>query len=111
MVQIGRVVVCRNTPHQRGHETAMHGILSLLSGNCHILATFFGMRLRFARRQSMDEWEYNTKLDELDHLLNDDLDTPSEPSRIWDLLAEVSHHDLRIGMMSGAEQAVLHYLS
>lgn len=41
----------------------------------------------------MDDLEYNAKLDELDHLLND-LDIESEPSRIWDLLAEVSHHDL-----------------
>lgn len=41
----------------------------------------------------MDELEYNAKLDELDHLLND-LDIETEPSRIWDLLAEVSYHDL-----------------
>ena len=41
----------------------------------------------------MDDLEYNAKLDELDHLLND-LDVESEPSRIWDLLAEVSHHAL-----------------
>ncbi|MGI4747788.1 MAG: hypothetical protein ACRYGI_08545 [Janthinobacterium lividum] len=41
----------------------------------------------------MDDLEYNAQLDELDHLLND-LDIESEPSRIWDLLAEVSHHDL-----------------
>ena len=42
----------------------------------------------------MDEIEYHAKLDELDRLLND-LDEPAEPARIWDLLAEVSHHDLR----------------
>lgn len=47
----------------------------------------------------MDEREYNAKLDELDHLLNDDLDLPTEPSRIWDLLAEVSHHDLHHGAL------------
>ena len=42
----------------------------------------------------MDELEYNAKLDELDRLFND-LDEPAEPTRIWDLLAEVSRHDLR----------------
>ena len=42
----------------------------------------------------MDELEYNAKLDELDRLFND-LDAPAEPARIWDLLAEVSRHDLR----------------
>ncbi len=42
----------------------------------------------------MDELEYHAKLAELDHLLND-VDEPVEPARIWDLLAEVSHHDLR----------------
>ncbi len=41
----------------------------------------------------MDDLEYNAKLDELDHLMND-LDVPLEPSRVWDLLAAVSHHDL-----------------
>ena len=42
----------------------------------------------------MDELEYNAKLDELDRLFND-LDEPAEPARIWDLLAEVSRHDLQ----------------
>lgn len=42
----------------------------------------------------MDESEYHAKLDELDRLLND-IDEPDEPARIWDLLAEVSWHDLR----------------
>ena len=41
----------------------------------------------------MDDLEYNAKLDELDHLLNDP-EIDSEPSHIWSLLAEVSHHDL-----------------
>lgn len=41
----------------------------------------------------MDDLQYQAQLDELDHLLND-LDIESEPSRIWDLLAKVSHHDL-----------------
>ena len=44
----------------------------------------------------MNDMEYNAKLQELDHLLNDDDDVPMEPSRIWDLLAEVSHHDLEL---------------
>jgi len=43
----------------------------------------------------MNTLEYNAKLDELDHLLNDDDNGAIEPSRIWDLLAEVSHHDLQ----------------
>ena len=43
----------------------------------------------------MNEQEYNAKLHELDHLLNDDdAECFEEPARIWDLLAEVSHHDL-----------------
>ena len=42
----------------------------------------------------MNDQEYNAKLDELDHLLND-LDVPMEPARVWELLAEVSHHDLQ----------------
>ena len=42
----------------------------------------------------MNDQEYNDKLDELDHLLND-LDVPMAPARVWELLAEVSHHDLQ----------------
>ena len=42
----------------------------------------------------MDDLEYNAKLDELDHLLND-ADIETEPSHIWSLLAEISHHDLQ----------------
>ncbi len=42
----------------------------------------------------MDDLEYNAKLDELDHLLNDE-DVTLEPARVWELLAEVSHHDLQ----------------
>lgn len=43
----------------------------------------------------MNEREYTATLDELDHLLNDDdSDLPAAPSRIWDLLAAVSHHDM-----------------
>jgi hypothetical protein len=42
----------------------------------------------------MDDLEYQAKLDELDHLLNDP-DIEFEPSHIWALLAEVSHHDLQ----------------
>lgn len=42
----------------------------------------------------MDDLEYNAKLEELDHLLNDP-DIEAEPAHIWSLLAEVSHHDLQ----------------
>ncbi len=42
----------------------------------------------------MDDLEYNAKLDELDHLLNDP-EIDAAPSHIWSLLAEVSHHDLQ----------------
>jgi hypothetical protein len=41
----------------------------------------------------MDDLEYHAKLDTLDHMLNDD--DPVEPTDLWDLLAEVSHHDLQ----------------
>jgi hypothetical protein len=37
----------------------------------------------------MTETEYNRKLDELDRLINDP-DVPMQPSRVWELLAEVS---------------------
>ena len=40
----------------------------------------------------MDDDDYEAKLDELDHLLNDS-DAPIEPARVWTLLAEVSLHD------------------
>jgi len=40
----------------------------------------------------MDDPEYATKLDELDHLLNDP-DVKLEPDRVWLLLAELSRHD------------------
>lgn len=42
---------------------------------------------------AMDTEEYTEKLDELDHLLNDP-DVAVEPTRIWSLLAELTHHDL-----------------
>jgi len=41
----------------------------------------------------LDQDQYSEKLDELDHLLND-ADVAVEPSRIWSLLAELTHHDL-----------------
>lgn len=41
----------------------------------------------------MDDLEYNAKLEELDHLLNDDV-VEMEPNRVWSLLLEVSQHDL-----------------
>ena len=43
----------------------------------------------------MTDDDYARKLDELDHLLNDDGDDmPMEPARVWSLLAEISHRDL-----------------
>lgn len=42
---------------------------------------------------ALNDDQYNEKLDELDHLLND-ADVPMEPARIWSLLAELTHHDL-----------------
>lgn len=41
----------------------------------------------------MDDLEYNAKLEELDHLLNDDV-VEMEPNRVWSLLLEVSQHDM-----------------
>jgi hypothetical protein len=41
----------------------------------------------------MSDVEYERKLDELDHLLNDS-DAPMQPDRVWTLLAEISRHDL-----------------
>lgn len=41
----------------------------------------------------MNDLEYHTKLTQLDHMLNDD--EPVEPDALWDLLAEVSYHDLQ----------------
>jgi len=37
--------------------------------------------------------DYEQKLDELDHLLND-WDAPIQPDRVWTLLAEIAQHDL-----------------
>jgi hypothetical protein len=37
--------------------------------------------------------DYEQKLDELDHLLNDS-DAPIQPDRVWTLLAEIAQHDL-----------------
>jgi hypothetical protein len=42
----------------------------------------------------MTDRDYTLKLDELDRLLNDP-DSPMDPSKVWTLLAEVSHHDLK----------------
>ncbi len=41
----------------------------------------------------MEQIEYTSKLEELDHLLNDP-DVSLEPDRVWMLLAELSRHDL-----------------
>ncbi len=40
----------------------------------------------------MTDIDYDLKLEELERLLNDP-DVAMEPSRVWSLLAEVSHHD------------------
>ena len=42
----------------------------------------------------MQDKDLDTKLDELDRLLNDP-DVPMQPARVWSLLAEISRHDLR----------------
>ena len=44
----------------------------------------------------MRDPDLDNKLDELDRLLNDP-DVPMQPARVWSLLAEISHHDLRQG--------------
>ena len=41
----------------------------------------------------MNDSDYDLKLDELDRLLNDP-DINMEPSKVWSLLAEISHHDI-----------------
>ncbi len=40
----------------------------------------------------MTDRDYATKLEELERLLNDP-EVEMEPTRVWSLLAEVSHHD------------------
>ena len=42
----------------------------------------------------MQDPDLDTKLDELDRLLNDP-DVPMQPARVWSLLAEISRHDLQ----------------
>jgi hypothetical protein len=42
---------------------------------------------------SVNESDYEMKLDELDRLLNDP-EVPMQPDRVWSLLAEISHHDI-----------------
>jgi|GEM_PF-1113901 hypothetical protein len=41
----------------------------------------------------MEVFEYERKLEELDHLFND-IDAPLEPGRVWCLLAELTRYDL-----------------
>jgi hypothetical protein len=41
----------------------------------------------------MTDRDYERKLVELDHLLND-VDVPLQPARVWSLLADVARHDL-----------------
>jgi hypothetical protein len=50
-----------------------------------ILPNRWGMR--------MTDRDYELKLDELDRLLNDP-DATMEPSKVWSLLAEISHRHL-----------------
>jgi hypothetical protein len=40
----------------------------------------------------MTDRDYDTKLQELDRLLNDP-EADMQPALVWSLLAEVSHHD------------------
>ncbi len=42
---------------------------------------------------TMTDRDYDEKLEELDRLLNDP-DVPMEPSKVWSLLAEISHRDM-----------------
>ena len=42
----------------------------------------------------MTETDYALKLEEVDQLLNDP-DSAMDPTKVWMLLAEVSHHDLK----------------
>jgi hypothetical protein len=47
----------------------------------------------FRNRPAMTETELESKLDEIDRLLNDP-DTSLEPGRVWSLLAEVKRQDV-----------------
>ncbi len=51
----------------------------------------------------MNDLDYDRKLSELERLLNDP-DSPMDPSKVWSLLAEVSHHERRI-QSAGGESA------
>lgn len=44
----------------------------------------------------MSNADLETKLDELDRLLNDP-DVPMQPARVWSLLAEISRRETRQG--------------
>lgn len=44
----------------------------------------------------MPNADLETKLDELDRLLNDP-DVPMQPARVWSLLAEISRREQRLG--------------
>lgn len=41
-----------------------------------------------------EDTEYERKLSELDHLLNDE-DAPMQPAVVWSLLADISQRDLQ----------------
>lgn len=92
---MGRALSCGKRPGCVEQLVGRSALARVLIRNCHIEATF--VRRDSSREEgfAMNNLEYNAKLDELDHLLNDDDNGAIEPSRIWDLLAEVSHHDLQ----------------
>ena len=52
----------------------------------------------------MTETEYSRKLTKLDQLLNDP-DVPMQPSEVWELLAEISAHDMSAPSMADRRAA------
>jgi len=49
---------------------------------------------------TMTDRDYDEKLEELERLLNDP-DVPMEPSKVWSLLAEISHRDMAVEARRG----------
>jgi hypothetical protein len=52
----------------------------------------------------MTDSDYARKLDQLDHLLNDP-EAPMQPSVVWELLAEIAHHDAPAASRPAGEAA------
>ena len=52
----------------------------------------------------MTETEYSRKLTKLDQLLNDP-DVPMQPCEVWELLAEISAHDMSAAPTQGGQHA------